>query len=117
MPGSSVSIQEQETFCGEESGDDNQSEGEISSSNERKTNDRAQGNISISNLFNLFGPVVKSKKGGPLPLAEFTDTYSRGQRALNCSSRSYSPRSAAKIVDISRTRFQFIQKMNLPSLY
>lgn len=35
-----------------------------------------------------------------MPLAEFTDAFSRGQRALNCSSRSYSPRSAAKIVDI-----------------
>ena len=62
LPGSIVSIQEQDqTSCGEESADDdgaetlvdNQSEGEISSSNERKTNDRAEGNISISNLFNL----------------------------------------------------------------
>lgn len=140
LPGSSVSIQEQETSCGEESGDDdgaktlvdNQSEGEI---NERKTNDRAEGNISISKLFNertfffmfedgssqcrnrvvdLGGKVedffdvvkvtdlvVKRKKGGPLPLAKFTDTYSRGQRALNCSSRGYSPRFTAKIVDIA----------------
>lgn len=41
--------------------------------------------------------VMKRKKGGPLPLAKFTDTYSRGQRALKCSSRRFT----AKIVDIA----------------
>ena len=44
---------------------------------------------------------MKRKKGGPLPLAKFTEACSHAQSALNCSSRSYSPRFTAKIVDVA----------------